>query len=35
VNAVIALLLFFATLALVAMIISVEGKHSAAQQPAE
>jgi MFS family permease len=36
VNAMIALLLFLATIALVAMIISVEGKHAAAQaQPAE
>ena len=34
VNAMIALLLFLATLALVAMIVSVEGKH-AATQPAE
>jgi MFS family permease len=35
VNAMIALLLFFSTLGLVAMIISVEGKHAAATQPAE
>jgi MFS family permease len=36
VNAMIALLLFLTTLGLVAMIISVEGKHAAAQaQPAE
>jgi hypothetical protein len=34
VNAVIALLLFITTLALVAMIVSVEGKQSA-PQPAE
>jgi MFS family permease len=35
VNAMIALLLFLTTLGLVAMIISVEGKHAAATQPAE
>jgi MFS family permease len=35
VNAMIALLLFFTTLGLVAMIINVEGKHAATTQPAE
>ncbi len=35
VNAIIALIMFMATLGLVSLIVSIEGKHRAAQQPAE